>query len=424
MPRKVKRRRQRSDVPGLTWRGDTAYWQRNHERLPDGRVVKSLSVKRDRVDLATGYAAALNTLMERGDWGVFQRWVDGTVHVTDIVRAVREGEHEKLKRLHIDGVRLGDAVDSYLRRAEGTLSVQRNANFRSLMKMLLQAFGADLPMHTLTREQAESFLHSPKTTTGAVWAIGTQREARTVCKALWSFAMETELEQANISGATVTILQNPWRKAKVAPKRRTRFAYCTPAEALDVVNHPRTIGLPRRAFMAIAFYAGLRDAEMRNLRPGFDVDLDRATITVQSRKAPIEWRPKTDNSERTIPIPAQLVAIIREHIALGFAGERYLFRLPGKDAPLSGSTARKWAEEAYTAAGLKYGRKEGDGLTLHSARHSHVTWLLSNRVPLPTVAKRVGDTAATILEVYAHVMPTDEAQATELMNTLAMRLAA
>lgn len=414
MPRRKPKKRT-APVPGLTWRGSTAYWQRSHDRLPSGRVVRSLST--DRADLAVQYAAALNTLMDRGDWGVIERWVSGQVHISDLARAVREGEYAKLNRLNMEGVRLGPTIDLFLRRATATLAAQRVANMESLFGQLREFLGDDFPMHAMTRERAEAFLHSPKASNaGQVWAIGTQREARTVCKALWYYAQENEEEAAAQAGATATLERNPWSKAKVSAWRRTRFAWCSPAEARDVVQHPATVGLPRRAFMAIGFYAGLRDGEIRHLRPGLDVDLDAATLTVQEHDAPVKWRPKTIHSIRTVPIPPELVEIIREHMALGFAGERYLFRAPGRDNPLAGNTVRKWAREAYEAAGLKYGRNEGDGLTIHSMRHSYATWLLSQKTPVNTVAARLGNSPVEVFKTYGHVMPSDEQQATDIIS--------
>ena len=85
-----RRRRRRAAVPGLTWRGRMAYWDRAHRRLPKGRISKSLETA-DREQAAIR-AGALNTLVDRGDWDVLARFAAGDVDITDLVRAVREGE--------------------------------------------------------------------------------------------------------------------------------------------------------------------------------------------------------------------------------------------------------------------------------------------------------------------------------------------
>lgn len=427
MPPKTKKKSAQTRAPGVTFRNGVAYWQRTHERLSGGRAYKSLETRDP--DLANSYAGALNTLMDRGDWGVIDRWTEGHTHITDIARAVREGDYASLRRLNMKGVSLRETIEAFLGRAEATLSPKRTAQLRSMLSGLVAFLcedDGDFMMHEMTRDRCETFLHEPKESIGGVpWSAGSQSEARTICGSLWTYAIEKETEEAAQSeGAlVVSIGANPWKKARVPKKRKTRFAFCTPAEAADVLGHPDIIDLPRRAFMAIGFFAGLRDAEIRNLRTSVDVNLQRGEITVQPRAGEYEWMTKTDASVRTIPIPEGLVRIIRRHVELGFAGDRYLFIMPGADRPISDNTARKWARLAYEAAGLRYGRKEGDSLTLHSTRHSYATWMLSGGVTLPTAARRLGDTQEQVLKTYAHAMPIDESRANDVIAAAAEGIA-
>jgi integrase len=418
MPRKQRNQRnQRPRIPGLVWRRGRAYWQRRHEKLPGGRVVRALGTT--DAELAATYAGALNTMMDRGDWGVLARWVEGAADITEVARAVREGDYSRLRRLNMDGVRLGAAVEAFLARSAATLAPQRQANIRSLMDSLVGKLGADFPMHELTTSAAEAWLHEPKVSIGQAWAAGTQREARVICGALWTHAMDREREEASLTDAQPSIARNPWSTARIPRRRRTRFAFCTPAEAHAVVWHGNTSDTPVQCMMALGFWAGLRSGEIRHLRVGLDVDLDAGVVRVQSRIAPHRWRPKTERGERDVPIPPELVEVIRRHMALGFAGRDYLLRAPGRDTPLSQGAANGWAEAAYTAAGLRYGRAEGDALTLHSTRHSYATWLLSSAVPLATVARWLGDTEAVVLQTYSHVMPRDEQRAKVTISKIA-----
>ncbi len=66
--------------------------------------------------------------------------------------------------------------------------------------------------------------------------------------------------------------------------------------------------------------------------------------------------------------------------------------------------------ELATKAGLK-------GAGLHSLRHSHVSELLSNGVPIPTVSKRVGHANPNItLSIYAHALEADELAAAKIWD--------
>lgn len=57
-------------------------------------------------------------------------------------------------------------------------------------------------------------------------------------------------------------------------------------------------------------------------------------------------------------------------------------------------------------------------LTAHGLRHSFATAALAARVPVEVVAARLGNTARVVQEVYAHVIPADDAAAAQLVGDL------
>ncbi len=66
--------------------------------------------------------------------------------------------------------------------------------------------------------------------------------------------------------------------------------------------------------------------------------------------------------------------------------------------------------ELMRAAGL-------DGVSLHSLRHAHASELLSNGVPLPVVAARLGHRDQNItLSIYSHAMPADTRASAKVWN--------
>lgn len=413
MPRKTVQ------VPYLIWRGNVAYWSRRHERLPGGRLVSSLGVKRNKAELAATYASALNTLCDRGDWTLIERWANGQLHITDIARAVREGDYKPLARLSIAGTLLGDAVDAYMQTTGATLAKKTYRSYESILKQLTDAKGRDLPMASLTTAEAEAFLHAPKFV-GSVqrkviqWSAHAQNNARTIYKALWKMVIERETEEAEQQGAQPTVTKNPWLKAKVQKRRKTRHAFLGEAQWKALINHPRINGTPLAAFVC-AGIMGLRRDETAHLRPGIDVVLSGApSIHIQARKGAYEWRPKTENGERDLLIPAKLLPHFIRH-AEQYAGEKFFFVGEGRDQPLGHTTCRNWTMKAFRLAGIEYGR-EGDALTQHSLRHTCATWMLSKGVPLPTVARWIGDTKEVVLSTYGHAIPSDDARAIAAME--------
>ena len=89
----------------------------------------------------------------------------------------------------------------------------------------------------------------------------------------------------------------------------------------------------------------------------------------------------------------------------GQCGERDdLIRTAGRDEPIGAATITTWVREAFRRAGIKYGA-QGDGLTLHSGRHTFASWLAQDGVSLTVVARLLGDTTQVVEQVYAHLVP-------------------
>lgn len=410
-----------SGVPGLMRRGSRAYYGRTMPEAVGGdRVWKSLDAEWGS-EAAWQRAAAVSQLWDRGDWPVIRRWAAGEIHISDLARMVREGDYERLKLLNADGYLLGQAVEEHLRRTEATRSARTLANHTVVCDALLEHFGASRPMHTITTAEAEAWLHAPREG-GEPWAPGTQGAYRVIAGALWRYAIDREREEAERQGARPTLRRSPWQRARVREAHPPRPAVLTPEELRDLLRHPDVRGTPAEAAIAIGALAGLRLQEAIHLRPGIDVVLGgpRPTLRVQAREGDFPWQPKTYRSERDVRISPALVEILRRHIEAGYAGARYLLRAPGRDRPLHPSTIQKWTRRALQAAGLRYGRGRGDGLTYHSLRHSHATILLSRGVSIAAVAARLGDTKEVVLSTYAHVLPDDEERALEILERAAI----
>lgn len=57
------------------------------------------------------------------------------------------------------------------------------------------------------------------------------------------------------------------------------------------------------------------------------------------------------------------------------------------------------------------------GITFHSLRHTHASWLIANGCDLKTISERMGHAdEATTLRIYGHLMPGRDAIAAELFN--------
>jgi integrase len=393
-----------------------AYWDREHHRFPEPqcRIVRSLRTRNS--EQAAVRAGALNTLMERGDWPVLKRFAEGLVDIETIVAAVRDGEWKRLRQVNADGVALGAAADAYLAHVEARGESKRTVrNYTSIIRRGVRHYGATTAMHAVSTTEAQAYLdgaeRSPRTKLAVKVAMG----------ALWKYAMEAEAEAAEAANALPTIAVNPWRRTKLAKLRRTRFSFLNQAEARALLAHEAVRETRVDAFLAVALYAGLRLQEITHLRTDIDVVLtdkpSTSWIVVQSREGEHKWQPKTERGERKLrTIPALYERLVRHR--RDYAGERYFFRPERDDVPPHPSTVTTWVQTAFRAAGIRYGRS-GEALTLHSMRHTYATWQVAAGIPIPTVARRLGDTAAMVLEVYSHAMPEQDEQADDVLQAAA-----
>lgn len=361
--------------------------------------------------------------------GVVEQLRARRLTIEDVHRAVLAADISTLEPKKVSApkrgcgpVMLGETIDAWLKWLEGQhKSVETIATYKSILRGIEEAFGIardaggkiteDVAVGSITRSQGEAWLSGPKATNGGKpWAATTQRTAHAVVSQLWDRAMAEDEERSDRSGGTITIARNFWRrhgsrKGVKGPKiKKTRFEFLRRGEAGRVLWKNR--GNEYAAWIAVGIYAGLRGGETANLRVGLDVDLAAGLIRIQPRKGKFAWSPKTDNSLRNIPIHPHLARWIRRHIRLGYAGDIYLFRMPGRDAPISRRQWQDWVREALEAAGIRYGRTK-DALTAHSLRHTFASWLTMADVHPLKIAKLMGDTVAEVMKTYAHLVAED-----------------
>lgn len=163
-----------------------------------------------------------------------------------------------------------------------------------------------------------------------------------------------------------------------------------------------------------------------------DLDLEAGTATIARQFVihpdthKVEIRPtKRPRSKSTIGLHPDTVAALRQRCAAQ-AAERLVmghgWRGPNDishdlvftfaDGRLvRPDTLTRIIDRMSTAAGLPR-------LTPHGLRHSFATAALKARVPVEVVAARLGNTTRVVQEIYAHVIPSDDHAAAQLVGDL------
>jgi integrase len=176
------------------------------------------------------------------------------------------------------------------------------------------------------------------------------------------------------------------------------------------------------ALWRLAVATGARRSELLGCTwLGYDAAARRLTISQQvvPTRGGVTITPcKTAGSHRTITLDEETVEWLERHrerqiAEKDLAGDVYedndLVFATALGRPLNPQRITEAFGKHRKAAGIRTGR-------LHDLRHSHATHLLTRGVPVHVVAARLGHTSpVTTMRVYAHVLPTSDDQAADIM---------
>lgn len=195
------------------------------------------------------------------------------------------------------------------------------------------------------------------------------------------------------------IARNPCRLRGVASDRTPEQKVATPEE----VEHLTTaIKDPYKAMVQVAAYGGLRFGELIGLRR-HRIDWKANTIRVveqvtqPSSEVFVTGPPKTDAGVRTVTMPPEVMALLREHVNKHSEGGRTGLVFPAPEGSFirrSNFTRRVWIP-ARDEAGVS-------GLRFHDLRHTHATMAVANGADTRTLMARMGHASARAALMYQH----------------------
>jgi integrase len=209
------------------------------------------------------------------------------------------------------------------------------------------------------------------------------------------------------------------RQGRRTSRLRVGLDVPTPADIRVIVS----IASGRyRPLIITAVFTGLRASELRGLR-WCDVELEARALHVRQRAD--RWGdmgpPKSEASQRSVPLPPIVVNTLREWKLACPKGELDLVFPTSKGKPQSHSNiVQRGLWPTLIAAGLcdvidgvQVPRYKG----MHSFRHWYASWCLNRRedgglgLPYKSVQARLGhSTLAMTIDVYGHLFPDpDEA---------------
>jgi integrase len=191
--------------------------------------------------------------------------------------------------------------------------------------------------------------------------------------------------------------------ARVSPPRGRRAAVAMSIPTPQQVGALLAAADPSiRAAIALAAGAGLRLGEVCGLQRDDVVFLGRVLrIRRQVQRGgacgEVEIREPKGGSERDIPLPDELLAILSAHVAT-HAGPVWMFPAEGGGPHHQDSLGHFW-EQARKRAGLCEVR-------FHDLRHYYASGLISQGCDVVTVQRAMGHSSPAItLNTYSHLWP-------------------
>lgn len=210
------------------------------------------------------------------------------------------------------------------------------------------------------------------------------------------------------------IVANPCDGSKLPKVQRKQVVPLTTEQVTAVHN-----ALPPQlqALVTLAAGTGMRQGECFGLtvdRVRFlerVVTVDRQLVTVQGQKPDLA-PPKTQASNRVIPLPQVVVDGLAAHLAAFPAGpDGLVFTLSGK--PITRSVfGHKWR-----AAVAKAELPAGTGF--HALRHYYASLLIRHGESVKTVQSRLGHASAVeTLDTYSHLWPDSDDRTRDAIDSV------
>lgn len=210
------------------------------------------------------------------------------------------------------------------------------------------------------------------------------------------------------------------RKPRRAPKEMQTWTAAQMSTFLTSITNDPLVGVWHVAAL------GLRRGELLGMRWS-DIDLDASTLVirqarVQAGKETVIGDPKTDRGRRTVPLHPAAVAALRETKRMTLTenpavpmrekiGKDRLVAVDAIGNPITPAAFSTAFQRHAVAADLPR-------IRLHDMRHSAISLLLQQGVPVVTVAKLAGHDPAMTMSVYGHATDDATRLATDLLGRL------
>lgn len=332
--------------------------------------------------------------------GGFKKRSEAQAFLTEQLQRLSDGSYAPPSRITVAGY-LAEWLDG----AEAGLRPLSAHRYRSVVRLYIEPEIGSVRLQSLSGRHLTALYRKLE-------KAGLSASTRKLTHAVLGRALEDAVRSGEIA-------RNPATKVKPPARSAQRVTAWTPSELARFLEHVREVDPRHFAMWRLAAVSGIRRGELAGLT-WRALDLDAARLEVSQQLLPTRGGvsfgpPKSRRSRRTIALDAETVEAFREHrdvqlterdFALDAYEDQDLVFANELGGAIHPQQLTAWFSQLRKAAGIRTG-------SLHILRHTAITLMLTNGIPIHVVAARVGDTPTTILNTYAHLLPQSDEIAAE-----------
>ncbi len=200
---------------------------------------------------------------------------------------------------------------------------------------------------------------------------------------------------------------NPARGVKLPPMQRVRRARVL--RLGEIRNLADALRDPVRTMFVLGVTLGLRIGELLPLRLE-DIDLVAALLFVRRDVYRGQLQPpKTEGSERRIPLPCSITEVLRRYLQQRSAQSEWLFPSASGTVMDDRNLIRREVEPVCDRLGIPR-------FSWHSLRHTFSTIAGNGGVPMPLLQSILGHSTLDTTMLYTHPLEDQKRQAVETVS--------